>query len=310
MKKNDLTNIPFETLPVETVRLLCERAIKSLNDKDLDGFADVLSMDVRIAATVRLNNPHGHGKVWGCYREDKNAALALIDTFVAMKGENGGRYIPVYASDIAPSLMLDREVANRVLNSREEFDINRMTGDTGLFSRVTADMLIRHYETDPALVANIMAAYPSFMGIVSASKSWTIEKRVEIIKTALGFTHKWNNDTPAVLHTVMSHGVILPTEFDDLMFHIITICRKDSENMARIVRDFANDTHGGKASRHRSAGWVTEYMARLWENKQFDIAKQIVQNIPPMLQLLPCKARASKEFRSLKRLYQISGDYK
>jgi hypothetical protein len=171
-------------------------------------------------------------------------------------------------------------------------------------------MLIRHYETDPALVANIMAAYPSFMGMVSASKSWTIEKRMEVIKTALGFTHKWNNDTPAVLHTVMSHGVIPSPEFDDLMFHICAICRKDSANMARIVRDLANDTHGGKASRHRSAGWVTEYMARLWEGKQFDIAKKIVQDIPPMLQLLPCKARANKEFRALKRLYQISGDYK
>jgi hypothetical protein len=51
-------------------------------------------------------------------------------------------------------------------------------------------------------------------------------------------------------------------------------------------------------------------MARLWEGKQFDIAKKIVQDIPPMLQLLPCKARANKEFRALKRLYQISGDYK
>lgn len=308
--KNNLTNIPFETLPLETLRLLCERAVKSINDKETEDFSDVLNMDVRIAATVRLNNPHGLGKMWVRYREDKNATLALINTYIAMKGESGGRYIPIYSSDILPSLMLDREVANTILESPESFDIQRMTGDTGLFSRVTADMLIRHYETDPALVANIMAAYPSFMGMVSASKSWTMEKRMEVIKTALGFTHKWNNDTPAVLHTVMSHGVIPSPEFDDLMFHICTICRKDSANMARIVRDLANDTHGGKASRHRSAGWVTEYMARLWEGKQFDIAKKIVQDIPPMLQLLPCKARANKEFRALKRLYQISGDYK
>ena len=308
--KNDLTNIPFETLPLETLRLLCERAVKSINDKETEDFSDVLNMDVRIAATVRLNNPHGLGKMWVRYREDKNATLALINTYIAMKGENGGRYIPIYSSDILPSLMLDREVANTILENPESFDIQRMTGDTGLFSRVTADMLIRHYETDPALVANIMAAYPAFMGMVSASKGWTMEKRMEVIKTALGFTHKWNNDTPAVLHTVMSHGVIPSPEFDDLMFHICTICRKDSANMVRIVRDLANDTHGGKASRHRSAGWVTEYMARLWEGKQFDIAKKIVQDIPPMLQLLPCKARANKEFRALKRLYQISGDYK
>ena len=308
--KNNLTNIPFETLPLETLRLLCERAVKSINDKETEDFSDVLNMDVRIAATVRLNNPHGLGKMWVRYREDKNATLALINTYIAMKGENGGRYLPIYPSDILPSLMLDREVANIILESPESFDIQRMTGDTGLFSRVTADMFIRHYETDPALVANIMAAYPSFMGMVSASKSWTMENRMEVIKTALGFTHKWNNDTPAVLHTVMSHGVIPSPEFDDLLFHICTICRKDSANMARIVRDLANDTHGGKASRHRSAGWVTEYMARLWEDKQFDIAKKIVQDIPPMLQLLPCKARANKEFRALKRLYQISGDYK
>jgi hypothetical protein len=50
-------------------------------------------------------------------------------------------------------------------------------------------------------------------------------------------------------------------------------------------------------------------MARLWDEEQVSVAKQIVQSVPPILKLLPAKARATKEFRSLKRLYQISGDY-
>jgi len=307
--KNDLTNIPFETLPLDTLRLLCERAVKSLTDKQVEEFSDVINMDIRIAATVRLNNPHSSERMWVRWREDKKAAMTLIDTYIAMKGENGGRYIPVYASDIAAPLVLDRDIANRILNSAEEFGIHRLTGDTGLFSRLSGDALIRHYETDPALVANIMAAYPTFMGSVISSNKWTMDKRMEIVKTALGFTHKWNNDTPAVLHTVMKAEVALASNFDDLMLHICTICRKDSENMTRITRDLDNATHGGKASRHCVAGWITSYMARLWDEEQVSVAKQIVQSVPPMLKLLPAKARATKEFRSLKRLYQISGDY-
>lgn len=318
--KNSLPNIAFENLNPDLLRSLCARAIESMNthegaDPDLK---PVLDMDLRIPAVIRLNTTHGSSAMWSAYRSSVPAVMTLLQMFVQMKNERPGRYMYLEADDVSKEAALHPDVVSFLMENRTVLGVEaRLASTHPFFFRVTGPDVYGAFKENPALMGSLGAMFNGLGCIIENTITSTIlrHEKMEYHRTVLGFLHKWNNDTPNFLRQLWSvkdnapAGNMSEGEFDTLMLQLCNLCRKDNENMKRIKADLSNDSVGGKAGRRREAGWLTVYMNRLVDTDRICLAKEIVSLVPPMMSLVPSKVRSSKHFRSLKRLYQISGDY-
>lgn len=309
--KNFHPNVPFNSLSAETVCNLCAFAMQHMTAEvaTTPEVSEVLSLDVSIPAAVRLNT-HNADRFWQSYKDNKNAVLALLSMYVEVKRTNTTRYVHLSERDASPEVLLDPEVISFVLQNRENLHFHRMSDYNSLYACVKAGQFYEFFKQHPALAATFAANWTGILTRMQAHRGIMQSEKMDFYNTVIGFLHKWDNDSPRVLTGLVSEGEgISKDDLDVLMSRICSLCRKDEENMKRIKSDLANDSIGGKATRHRDAGWLTVYMHGLWEQGKIVLAKQLVQDVPPLMGLLPAKARANKEFRSLKRLYQISGDY-
>lgn len=314
--KNLLADIPFESLDAEVIRNLCGHAIGTMTTTDADGsMASIVGLDYRIPAIIRLNTNHGNTSFWSRFSNNKDAVVQLLKMYVEMKSDRPSRYMFLEQTDAIPEVALHPEVVSCFLDNRDIFigPGFRLSGIFPIFGKCRGHNFYSAFVNNRAQIASLAALMPHVMAPVQASAVLTSEQKMEFHKTVVGFLHKWNNDSLDALRGIVeittSECAMSASDFDSLMLHLCRVCRKDEANMKRIKDDLSHDRVGGKASRRRDAGWLTRYIKRSLDAGKTELVKEIVQCIPPVMALVPSKVRASKDFRSLKRLYQISGDY-
>ena len=316
MKNEDsLHKINFETLDTDTIRILCAFAVNHMGAKEisLPIFKSVANIDPLVTVAVRLNNQYDGGTMWKNLGKSKSkeSVMTLLECATERTKHNPNNYFTIDSSDIDSTIILDADVVRFIIANREVVgNKGRIHTSSGVFSSVASSMLVNAYDKDPILISTLIALFPVLMRHLKTSNEWNADtaKCVEIIKTAMGFMHKFDNDTPAILY------FIAPTEsepnpvFDQLLMYLCTTCRNDEAAMKRYKQDLSNDLHGGKASRNKKAGWLTKYMNKKWEDGDQATVLSLIKLIPSLLSLVHSKAKNSKELRTYNRLYQLSGD--
>ena len=319
MKNEDaLHKINFETLDTETVRILCAFAVNHMDAKDISHpvFRSVADIDPLVAVAVRLNNQYEGCAMWKQLNKHKSkeSVMTLLECATERIKCNPTNYFTLDSSDIDLSLILDADVVRFIIANREVVgNKGRIHTSSGVFSSVCSSMLVEAYAKDPILISTLIALFPVLMRHLEVSHEWNPKtaESVEIIKTAMGFMHKFDNDTPAILYFIApsSNSNLSPSPvFDQLLMYLCNTCRNDEAAIKRYRSDLSNDLHGGKASRNKKAGWLTRYMNRKWENGDQATVLSLIKLIPPLLSLVHSKAKNSKELRTYNRLYQLSGD--
>ena len=78
--------------------------------------------------------------------------------------------------------------------------------------------------------------------------------------------------------------------------------------MNLISQDMNRSSTGAKARRNAAQGWIRTYLEDECKEGNGRFVLQIVTTLPVMFNLLNCHIQNSAKFRSLKRMYQLSGD--
>ena len=319
MKNEDsLHKINFETLDTDTIRILCAFAVNHMDAKEISNpiFKSVANIDPLVAVAVRLNNQYEGGTMWKNLGKSKSkeSVMTLLECATERTKHNPNNYFTIDSSDIDSTLTLDADVVRFIIANREVVgNKGRIHTSSGVFSSVTSSMLVEAYAKDPILISTLIALFPVLMRHLEVSNEWNpkTSESVEIIKTAMGFMHKFDNDTPAILYFIApsSSSNLKPNPvFDQLLMYLCTTCRNDEAAMKRYKQDLSNDLHGGKASRNKKAGWLTRYMNKKWEDGDQATVLSLIKLVPSLLSLVHSKAKNSKELRTYNRLYQLSGD--
>jgi hypothetical protein len=320
-----LNNIPFESLPTETVRSLCEIAVRHMGSNvrhyEYGLVRQVTNMDYRIPATMRIAQGYGYGSsnVWGPLSENKEAVMALLRAVISERDSGAQNHIMLGNNDIAPSVITDPEVLSFVLNDVGHFGGGRNGSgciESQIFNQVKNDRWNALFEEHPALVAKAFASRTFLVNRFVRTRGLQKDRVLHIAKTAFGFSHMFDTDSPTVLSREgfsmngMNDGIRPDIEeiYDDLFMHLCVVCRKDSQNMQRIKSDLDNSVIGGKKTRRREAGWLTLYLNNKWENGHKDFVIRVCRLVPPFFNLLHSSTKVSGEMRTLRRMYQLSGD--
>jgi hypothetical protein len=185
-----------------------------------------------------------------------------------------------------------------------------------VWSAVKVEQWLSLFETHPALVGKAFASRPELIGrlfshVFRGSTSAPIA--MNIAKTVIGFMHIYDNDSPAMLHRFWvekdtSNHYKDEDTYSELFMHLCVVCRKDSVNMKRIADDLESQSVGGKKTRRRDAGWMTIYLNTKWDQGDKEFVIRCCRLVPPLFNLLYSTAKVSGEMRTLKRMYQLSGD--
>lgn len=316
-----LQDIPFESLPTETVRSLCEIAVRHMGSNvryyDHGLIAQVAKMDYRVPATMRISQGYGYGStsaIWGALSENREAVMSLLNAVLSDRKGGSQRHTMLGKSDIAPSVITNPDILSFVLN---ESDFGGGRNGSGcvegqVFVQVTDNQWNALFEDHPALVAKAFASRPFLLNRFVRNRSMPKDRILQVAKTALGFTHAFDMDAPTTMSREgLSDSSVRPDMeeiYDDLFMHICTICRKDNENMQRIKGDLDSQSVGGKKTRRRDAGWMTSYLNGKWEGGHKDFVIRACRLVPPFFNLMYSSTKVSGEMRTLRRMYQLSGD--
>ena len=319
-----LLDIPFESLPAETIRTMCEIAVRHIgsnqNRYDHSTILKVSKIDYRVPATMRISQGYSYGSstVWGLLSEDKEAVMTLLKTVIEEReaGTRGG-HIMLGKNDIAATVLTHPDVLSFILDNAEHFGGGR-DGNTCLeqnvFGAVVDSRWNTLFETHPALVAKAFASRFFLLNRFITNRGIPKERVLEVAKAAIGFSHTFGSDSPALLNRdfLLAEKDKVRSDmneiYDELFMHMCMVCRKESENMRRIKGDLDNNSIGGKKTRRRDAGWLTTYLNGKWENGERDFVVRACRLVPPFFNLMYSTAKVSGEMRTLRRMYQLSGD--
>ncbi len=324
-----LSDIPFETLPPESIRMLCEVAVRHMgsaaSSKDMSNlpFTPVRGMDYRIPATMRACQSYGYGQGNGAWRgleDNKEAVLTLLNAVMQEKQSQPRTHVSLSTKDISPSVFTNPDVLSFVLDNASSLGCDRggQNGviESSVWSAVKVEQWLSLFETHPALVGKAFASRPELIGrlfshVFRGSTSAPIA--MNIAKTVIGFMHIYDNDSPAMLHRFWvekdtSNHYKDEDTYSELFMHMCVVCRKDSVNMKRIADDLESQSVGGKKTRRRDAGWMTIYLNTKWDQGDKEFVIRCCRLVPPLFNLLYSTAKVSGEMRTLKRMYQLSGD--
>lgn len=211
-----LSDIPFETLPPESIRMLCEVAVRHMGSaasaKDMSNLplTPVRGMDYRIPATMRACQSYGYGHGNGAWRgleDNKEAVLTLLKAVMQEKQSQPRTHVSLSTKDISPSVFTNPDVLSFVLDNASSLGCDRggQNGviESSVWSAVKVEQWLSLFETHPALVGKAFASRPELIGrlfshVFRGSTSAPIA--MNIAKTVIGFMHIYDNDSPAMLH--------------------------------------------------------------------------------------------------------------
>ena len=317
-----LPNIPYENLPVEVIRYLCEKGVRGMHEYGLmDEIEDakvanlLKDFDLRAVCLYKAINGYKTKSFWKQYRNNPEAVMTLISVVneakvnaASMGGySRGGLSFSAY-QDIDPAtIMSNPHIWDAVADASSQ-----QTGYHDTFNHVfKVEDIISWYEEDPIrsckTIATNKTMFADVVGVAvrGSSKSDTAKK---IVGTAVGFLHLYGNDRLQFLADAHhGHFKSNPDFFDDIVRDVYTIMSKESDRMRKLRDDCSSADFGAAATRSRSSGWFRDYMAYLGESKP-SMLLDLVKNAPPTIALVPVALRRNKDFRSLKRLFQLSGD--
>lgn len=319
--KQFLPDIPYEKLPVEVLRYLCEKGVRAMHEygmmdekEDPKAASALKDLDVRAACFYKAMNAYKTRDYWARYKSDPEAVLALINVVkeanankIAQGGYSRTRLDFEVSSDIDRKVIISNPHIWDAIASIDFIEPQRMFH--GAFSVLD---IADWYGEDPVrssktvasnslLFANVAASVAEGNGYYRAGLNSALE-------TAVGFLHLYGNDRlPFLQHTYDKCFKISPDLFDSIVTQLYTVMSKDQKSMDRLKGDCLSQEFGAKGSRSREAAWFRKYMEYLGEKKP-DMLLDLVKNAPPLISLVPVEMRRKREFRSLKRLFQLSGD--
>lgn len=315
-----LPDIPYEKLPSNVIRYLCEKGVRSMHEyglmddaEDAGAVSALKDLDIRAACFYKALNGYRTKDFWRPYRSDPNAVLTLID--VVKEGEKNkialGRYSR-FSLDLEVRSDIDRAL---LVSSPQVWDalMDLKENDTNTFNGVFSPSdIVGWYSEDPVRSCKTVATNGRLMSEVMyhavGGYGAASEVSKKIVETSVGFLHMYKNDKLQFLydsyHKCFQSS---PDFFDSVVAQLYTIMDKSESSIAKLKDALAAPDFGGKPTRSRSGGWFREYLTYLGNNKP-DMLLDLVKNVPPVISIIPVELRRKKEFRSLKRLFQLSGD--
>lgn len=309
----------YEKLPVEMVRRLCDMAIQHsaiaiIKPENKDLLDSISEMDLRCFAALRLRAGWQARDLWNAHKNNKRSAMILLQVYEEL-AKTQSYLSPEFQSDISWGVLTDPEVWDYMNESPKLKSIQMHCIYTS--NGCNHASMMRWAESDPVRAIKTIAGSNGILASLaprySDDKS-VADKKIDLIHKSLGFMHLYDRDRPHCLMDLHSRWVNeardLPSsweKFDDIMYSLSCIARKDERTMGLMKGDMAQGDCAGKMTRRHKEGWMRTYFAALCARSE-SRAIAIVKNLPILFPLIPAEIRRKRENRSLGRLLQISGD--
>ena len=332
-----MKDIPFEKMSQASIRALCEAGMrnidaacysmkrKSVTDLDKSIIDEITNVNpAYVPAMWRLISSTSGSEYWKKYNTDKKCVLALLNLFVTESavGYTFSHSDSLISNDIHPSVLKDKDVINFILENKNTF-IKRFPHQGNIFGSMDKDTIISLLHEDFSLACKVIASCPLLIGRImsshrpsdlSASNNLSTEDARKMLMCVVDQLGSFQNYSPAILRNFWDHNGKEACDkelFNDIFMYLCQCCANSGdENMALIEKDMNHYSNGGKARRNQTQGWVRDYFFDQYTQGNGRFVLEVVKTLPLMFNLLSCHIQNNAKFRSLKRMYQLSGDVK
>lgn len=307
-----MTDIQYEKLPSDMVRQLCDYAICNshnliIKPENAELMKAISEIDLRAFAQLRLRSGWQGKDLWKLQKDNKRSALILLNTYEELSKTNNYVSLDTHG-DISWDVSIDPEVWDFIFgNAKLKSNLS------SIYASQSAPAYIRWYESDPVRSLKTFASADHYLATLmprSYTSGEDATKRFDILAKTLGFMHMWNRDRPYHMSALFQNASRATdrdaafVELDKLMYSMCCIARKDEKNMEFMKNDMESQDFARKA-KGRNA-WMPDYMAGLVVRNE-ELAFKIVKEIPYLFNTLPAELRRKREYRSLRRLFQVGG---